>query len=98
MDRPPAAIGEGLEPLCLVAAENFIAGLSGYPARPAHIAHRLAIQKPGDKPQALVHDRTLLPRHRHPPPKWRKVLPMCPVRFVTYVSGRSAQCFSIFKT
>jgi len=24
-----------------------------------------------------------------PPAKWRKVLPMCPVRSVTYVSGRS---------
>src|SRR3974377_1816254 len=98
MERTPAAIGEGLEPLCLVAAENFIAVLSGYPERPAHIAHRLAIQKPGDKPQALVHDRTLLPRHRHPPPKWRKVLPMCPVRIEPLtvqraMVGSSRRCF-----
>jgi len=38
--------------------------------------------------RALVHHRTLLPRHRHLPRKRGKVLPMCPVRSVTYVLGR----------
>src|SRR6185503_11343309 len=50
-------------------------GLSGYPERPANIAHRLPVQDSGDKPQALVHDRTLLPRHQHPPPNGEKCYP-----------------------
>src|SRR5262249_44382195 len=59
----------------------------------ASLRHCLTIQKLGDKPQALVHDRTLLPRHPHLPHAncMGEVLPMCPVRCVTYVSGRSAE-------
>ena len=54
---------------------------------------RLAVEQPGNETQAFFHDRTLLPGHRHLPscPRRRrwKVLPMCPVRSVTYVSGGS---------
>src|SRR3546814_9346942 len=37
------------------------------PELTADLRHRLAVQKPSDEPQALVHHRTLLPRHRHLP-------------------------------
>jgi hypothetical protein len=48
----------------------------------ADIVHRLAFQKTGDKPETLVHHRTLLPGRRYLPPShvWREVLPMCPVQ------------------
>ena len=49
----------------------------------------LALEQAGDEPQTFFHRRTLLPGHLHLPPHKRKVLPMCPVRTVTYVSGRS---------
>src|SRR5690606_20158649 len=86
--RAPRAIGERLEPVLLVTIENFVAGLSGYPERPADLRHPFTIQKTGHKTKSFFHYRTLFPRHQHLPQK-RKVLPMCPVQNVTYVSGRS---------
>src|SRR5262249_48873112 len=69
-----------------------VAGLSGDAELPAQIGHALALQAAGDETQALLRSRTLLPGHRHlPPAARRKVLPMCPVRSVTYVSGRSQE-------
>ena len=47
--RPARAIGQRIEPLVLVAIENFVAGLSGYPERPANLAHALALEKTCDK-------------------------------------------------
>jgi hypothetical protein len=88
-DRPAAAIGQGFEPALLVSIEDFVAGLSGYPERPANIAHRLAIEDQGDKLETLVHDRTLLPRHRHPPLN-RGTCHLC-VRYVLSPMCRAAQ-------
>jgi hypothetical protein len=42
--RPPTAIGQCLQAALFVPVENFVAGLSGYPERPAHVAHRLPVQ------------------------------------------------------
>jgi len=47
--RPTRAIGQRIEPHFLVATVNFVAGLSGYPERPAHLAHAFALEKTGDK-------------------------------------------------
>jgi len=44
---------------------------------------------PGDKPESLVHDVTLLPRHA-PSCEEGKVSPMCPEYGVTYVSGSTS--------
>src|SRR5262249_59468812 len=68
--RPARAIAQRLEPVLLVTIEDFVAGLARDPELATDVRHRLAVQKPGDKPQALLHDRTLLPRHRHLP--WRR--------------------------
>ena len=88
--RPARAVAQGLEPMLLVAIEDLVAGLAGDAELPAHIRHRLTVQQTGHKAKAFFHHRTLFPRHQHlPPPNRRKVLPMCPVRTVTYVSGRS---------
>src|SRR5215472_17386481 len=67
-DRPPGAVRQSLEPVLLVAPEDLVSGLPGDAELPAHLAHRLAFQEPGHETQALVYDRTLFPRHRHPPP------------------------------
>src|SRR5215471_10240038 len=67
--RPPRPVSQGLQPVLLVAIEDFVAGLARDAELATDIRHRLAIQKPSDKPQTLVHDRTLLPRHQHLPPK-----------------------------
>jgi hypothetical protein len=65
--RTPRAVAQGFNPLILITSEDLVAGLAGDPKLPAHLAHRFAVQQPGHKPQALVHRRTLLPRHRHLP-------------------------------
>jgi len=93
--RPPRPVRQRLSTLRLVAAVNLEAGLSGYPERPAHITHPLTFQQAGHKSQSFVHNRTLLPGHRHLPSVRGKVLPMCPVRSVTYVSGRSPDLAAI---
>src|SRR5271167_619569 len=54
--------------MLLVAPENLVSGFPGDAELPTHMAHRLAFQKAGNETQALVHDRTLFPRHRHLPP------------------------------
>ncbi len=66
--RPPRTVVEGLEAMLPVAVEDLVAGLTRDAERTADLRHWLAIQKLCDKPQALVHDRTLLPRHPHLPP------------------------------
>src|SRR6516164_2179350 len=77
--RPPRPVSQGLQPVLLVAVEDFVAGLARDAELATDIRHRLAIQKPSDKPQAFIHDRTLFPRHQHLPPKKAKG--------VTHVSG-----------
>src|SRR5262249_17813982 len=62
-----APIGEGLDPAVLVAVENLVAGLPRNPELGAQRRHLLALEQAGDKPESLVHDVTLLPRHA---PSW----------------------------
>src|SRR5690606_40478156 len=76
--RAPRAIGKRLQALILVAVENLVAGLSGYPERPAHITHPFAVQKTGHETKTFFHHRTLSPRHQHLPQK---------AKSVTHVSG-----------
>src|SRR3546814_2144943 len=64
------------------------AGLSGYPERPAHLCHALAVQKPSHKPQTFFFHRTLLPRHQHLRPNARKCYPC--VRYKTSPMSRVA--------
>ena len=59
----------------LIAIEDLVAGLAGDAELPADVAHRFAVQQPGHEPQALVHHRTLLPRHRHLPLEGGKCYP-----------------------
>ena len=66
--RPARAIGQRLEPMLLVPIEDLVAGLARDAELATDIRHRLALQKPGDKPQTRIHNRTLLPGHRHLPP------------------------------
>src|SRR6267142_6896646 len=90
--RPARPIAQRLQPVLLVTIENLVAGLTGYAEIPADVGHSFAIQQAGHKAKAFFHHRTRFPRHPHlPPAKRRKVLPMCPVRNVTYVSGRTQQ-------
>src|SRR6266404_1955416 len=77
-NRPARAIGQGLETVFLVALEDLVAGLARNAEPATDLAHRFAVQQPSDKPQALVHHRTLLPRHPRLPRKGEGV---------THVSG-----------
>src|SRR6516165_9165221 len=49
-NRPPRAIRQGLEPMLLVAIEDLVAGLARDAELPAHIRHRLALQKTRHEP------------------------------------------------
>src|SRR5690348_12025138 len=88
-NRPARAIGQGLETVSLVALEDLVAGLARNAERATDLTHRFAVQQPSDEPQALVHHRNTPSTASTPPPERGKLLPMCPVRSVTYVSGRS---------
>src|SRR6266404_5958149 len=59
-------VGAGLLPYVV---EDLVAGLSRNAERATDLAHRFAVQQPSDEPQALVHHRTLLPRHPRLPRK-----------------------------
>ena len=50
LTRPSRAIAERFEALLLVAVEDFVAGLSGYPERPANRAPALVLQQTGNEP------------------------------------------------
>jgi hypothetical protein len=65
-NRPPRAVGQGFEPMLLIAIENLVAGLAGNAELPADISHRLPVQQAADKAQAFFHHRTRSPRHQHP--------------------------------
>src|SRR5271169_3786780 len=61
--------------MLLVALEDLVAGLARNAERATDLAHRFAVQQLSDKPQALVHYRTLLPRHPHLPQKGKGCYP-----------------------
>src|SRR5687768_7000311 len=86
--RPPAAIRQALNPAVLVPVVNLVASLPGDSELRTQGRHLLALQQAGDKPEALVHDVTLLPGHA-PSCKGARVSPMCPEYGVTYLSGRT---------
>src|SRR5215469_9286951 len=73
--RPAGAVGQRLEPVLLVAVEDLVAGLARDAELAADLRHPFPIKKPCDKPQALVHDRTLLPRHQPLPPNEERCYP-----------------------
>src|ERR1700731_1722485 len=74
-NRPARAGGQGLETVFLVALEDLVAGLARNAERATDLAHRFAVQQPSDEPQALVHYRTLLPRHPRLPRKGERCYP-----------------------
>jgi hypothetical protein len=61
--RAVAPIAKGLDPAVFVAVEDLVAGLARNPELGAQRRHLLALEQAGDKPESLVHDVTLLPRH-----------------------------------
>src|SRR5918999_650994 len=65
--RAVASIAERLHAAVLVAVEDLVAGLARNPELDAQRRHLLALEQAGDKPESLVHDVTLLPRHA---PSW----------------------------
>src|SRR5205807_6194903 len=82
------AIRQRFDPAMLVALEDLVAGLAGDPELPADLRHRFAIEQFRHKPQALVHHRTLLPRHRHLPLEGGKCY-LC-VRYALLPMSRAA--------
>src|SRR4029077_9491658 len=74
-NRPARTVGQGLETVFLIALEDLVAGLARNAERATDLAHRFAVQQLSDKPQALVHYRTLLPRHPHLPQKGESCYP-----------------------
>src|SRR4029434_2999563 len=88
--RSPAAVIERADAAVFIAIENLVAGLPGDPKFAAQARHLLALEQAGHKPEPLVHDVTLLPRHA-PSCEGAKVSPMCPEYGVTYLSGRTKE-------
>src|SRR5712671_3092748 len=83
---PSASVRQPLYPTLLVAIEDFVARLARDPKLPAEIRHLLA----GEPRTAAFHPSPNTPSTASlPPRKQEEVSPMCPVRCVTYVSGRS---------
>ena len=87
--RPARPIAQGRKPVLLVAIENLVAGLAGYPEIPADVRHGLPVQQAGDKAKAFFHHRTRFPRHPHlPPAKGEKCYPC--VRYEMSPMSRAA--------
>lgn len=74
--------------LLLVALEGLVDGLARNPELATDRCHCVAVENPSDKPQALVHHRTLLPGIRISL-QAGKCYPCVPVRTVTSVLDRS---------
>src|ERR671910_191039 len=83
-----APVAKRLDPAVLVPVEDLVAGLPGNPELGAQRRHLLALEQAGDKPESLVHDVTLLPRHA--PSCGGKVSPIRSEYAVTYRSGRTS--------
>src|SRR5689334_16727119 len=86
--RSMAAIAEGLHAAVLVAVEDLVARFARNAELGAHRRHLLALEQAGDKPESLVHDVTLLPRHA-PLLVGGRVSPIRSEYAVTYRSGRT---------
>src|SRR5207253_11030494 len=65
--RAVAPIAECLDPAVFVPVEDLVAGLARNSELGAQRRHLLALEQARDKPESLVHDVTLLPRHA---PSW----------------------------
>ena len=80
--RAAASVGQPLHATFLVAFKDLVAGLTGDPKLSAKFRHRLA----GDLRTAVFDPSPNTPSMAYslPPPR-EKVLPMCPVRCVTYI-------------
>jgi hypothetical protein len=82
----PASVSEPLHATFLIAIEDLVAGLAGDTELPAKFRRRLA----GEPQTAFVRPSPNTPsKASFPPLNREEMLPMCPVRCVTYVSGRS---------
>src|SRR5579864_8107654 len=73
--RTARAVRKGFKPAILVPLEDLVAGLAGDTKLPADVGHRFALEQLRHESQALVHHRTLLPRHRHLPSRDGKCYP-----------------------
>src|SRR5258708_16587230 len=89
------AMPQRCDPAILVALEDLVAGLAGDPELPADFGHRFAIEQFRHKPQALIHYRTLLPRHKHLPHEAGKCY-LC-VRYALLPMSRAAQSLRIVR-
>ena len=87
--RAVASIAERLDPAVFVAVEDLVAGLARNSELGAQRRHLLALEQAGDKPEPLVHDVTLLPRHARSCEERAKVSPIRSEYAVTYRSGRT---------
>src|SRR5215831_424275 len=85
---PAAAVGQADRSEILVALKDLIAGLARDIELAAEHCHLLAAEEAGHEPDAFIHLGTLLPRH-FALPQSAEVLPMCPERTVTHLSGRA---------
>jgi hypothetical protein len=79
------SICQPLEAAFLIAIEDLVTGLARNPKFRAEFRHGLA----GGEPQIAVSHPSPNTPSKASLPKRRKSVPMCPVRSVTYVSGRS---------
>src|SRR5260370_15343336 len=87
-NRPARAVGQRLETVFLVGLEDLVAGLARNAERATDPPRRVAVQQPSDEPQALVHHRTLLPRHPSLPRKGARCYPC--VRYDLQPMSRAA--------
>src|SRR4029453_9265404 len=83
--RAVAPIAERLDPAVFVAIEDLVPGLARNPELGTQRRHLLALEQAGDKPESLVHDVTLLPRHA---PSWRGQSVTHPLGIRCYLSLR----------
>src|SRR5579863_5355577 len=80
VNGPTASIRQPIEADPLIPVPDLVARLSRDPVFPTQLSHSFAFQETRHELHPLVHEATLLPRHRGVPP--------CHCRkSVTYVSG-----------
>src|SRR5262249_48543580 len=90
---PAAAVGQADGAEVLVTLKDLVAGLGRDAELAAKDCHLLAAEEAGHNPDAFIHLGTLLPRH-FALPQSAEVLPMCPERTVTHLSGRASRSTS----